>query len=493
MNIVICGGGTAGWMAALMIKRAQPIHNITVVESSAIPIIGAGEGSTGLMTGFIQELVAAGLCTEREFMAAAAATPKLGILHKDWKHVGHSYYGPIDSPTPVFYQPEHAVGWAELHNIPAHLVSGNGRLLEAGVTNFKSDGRTNDGMHGYHFDAHKVGAFFKQLAMRLGVAHKDAKVLHVNQSALGIKSLQLDTGVLAGDFFIDASGFARVLTTALGGTWRSYREYLPVNTALPFLLPHTEVPEAVTVARAQKSGWMWQIPTADRMGCGYVFCDEYITPDAAQQEIEATIGTAIDPIRVLKFDTGRQETVWNKNCLTIGLAAAFAEPLEATSIHSTLVQLRLFVNSFLRPRVEDTVLAFNIKHYNKYTAQMYDDFRDFLVLHYMGNRTDSLFWTDRRQAKVPPKVEAILDVCQHRLVSQADFTAYFGYAGASLWNWVLAGLGKFTLEIVKQEADISGFRGMDFSAQEYLSHFSVDKNTFASMRDFVSLQPHAIT
>ena len=120
---------------------------------------------------------------------------------------------------------------------------------------------------------------------------------------------------------------------------------------MPFIVKYkkNETPDPYTTAWAQKNGWMWQIPTLERKGCGYVFSDEFTTIDQAKKEIEACLGHEIDPIKVFNFDSGRLEHAWQKNCLAIGLSSAFAEPLEATSIHSTIVQLNNFVLEFLKP------------------------------------------------------------------------------------------------------------------------------------------------
>ena len=130
----------------------------------------------------------------------------------------------------------------------------------------------------------------------------------------------------------------------LPSKWVSFKENLPLNTGMPFHLKYKEgeIPEPYTTAWAQKAGWMWQIPLLDRKGCGYVYDDNFTTPEKAQEEIETILGQEIDPIRIIKFDSGRQESAWIKNCVTIGLSSAFLEPLEATSIHSTIVQANIY-------------------------------------------------------------------------------------------------------------------------------------------------------
>jgi tryptophan halogenase len=192
---------------------------------------------------------------------------------------------------------------------------------------------------------------------------------------------------------------------------------------------------------------MWQIPSQHRKGCGYVFDDNFITADQAQAEIETTLGRPIDPIRVLKFDTGRLENVWEKNCLAIGLAAAFAEPLEATSIHTTIAQLMTFVFEFLKPKLEDTLNPGSRNSYNRRTAKLYDATKEFLIAHYMGGRTDSEFWKYVSSGKTKTEfVDNLLTMCKTQMPANRDLDISFAAPDMGLWSFVLAGLGHITPE-----------------------------------------------
>jgi tryptophan halogenase len=247
--------------------------------------------------------------------------------------------------------------------------------------------------------------------------------------------------------------------TPLGVKWKSYKNNLPVDTAMPFLLRHKpgEIIEPVTTAWAQTAGWMWQIPTVERYGCGYVFDSNFITNEQAQAEIEQVLGQAIDPIKFLKFETGRLEQVWHKNCLALGLCAAFAEPLEATSIHGTIVQLNAFIFDYLKDTVEDTVNIGSQNIYNNRICSMYDDFKDFLVLHYQSQRTDSEFWRWMKTGETRTDfVNNIIEMSRSKIPQGTDFRSYYGYAGAPLWNWVLIGLGILTKYQAEKEMTFYG-------------------------------------
>jgi tryptophan halogenase len=455
MNIVVVGGGTAGWLAALIISKVKPEHTVTVIESSAIGIIGAGEGSTGLLTSILKNEMWDFGCNLLEFLQETGATLKYGIHHKDWTAVGESYMGPIGG-TP---STESVVDYifAHYHSTDpknVHLSSILGQKIERKVSSFNKKTLSFDNVGtALHFDAHDVGKYFKKIAMKtLKVSVIDDEVLDVNLNSENgnISSVLLKTGtVVNGDFFVDASGFRQVLVKKLGTKWVSYQKNLPVNSAMPFLLPYeeNEYPELYTTAWAQKAGWMWQIPNQQRKGCGYVFDDNFITADQAQAEIETTLGRPIDPIRVLKFDTGRLENAWDKNCLAIGLAAAFAEPLEATSIHTTIAQLLSFVLEFLKSNLDDTLNPGSRNSYNRRTAKLYDTTKEFLIAHYIGGRTDSEFWKYINSGATKTDfVDDLLTMCKTQMPSNRDLDISFAAPDMGLWCYVLAGTGHITPE-----------------------------------------------
>jgi len=461
MKIVICGGGTAGWLAALMISKIQKdSHDITVIESTKIGIVGAGEGSTGYLTDIIQNVSWNFGCNEEDFFRETGATVKLGIKHKDWRNVGHTYYGPIDSTNSG--SPDVMLCHALINDLPVHTASQNGYLISKNSSSYRQTetGIESEKGNAYHFDAHKVGQYFKKIVTADGVKHIDTEIVDVKITEAGIESLKLaDGSVITADFYIDCTGFAKKLMTSLGVKWNSYKNNLPVDTAMPFLVKYkpNEIVEPVTTAWAQTAGWMWQIPTAARYGCGYVFDSNFITNDQAQAEIERVLGHEVEPIRFLKFDTGRLEKVWYKNCLALGLCAAFAEPLEATSIHSTIVQLNAFIFDYLKDTPEDTINTGSQNIYNYRMCGMYDDFKDFLVLHYQTQRTDSEFWRWMRTGETRTDfVNNIIELSRSKIPQSADFRSYYGYAGAPLWNWVLAGLGILTKAQAEKEMKFYG-------------------------------------
>ncbi len=462
-SIIITGGGTAGWLAALILQAEAKRQNlplaITLVESSKIPTIGVGEGTTAIFRGLLQSL---GL-DEAEFLAKTDATIKFGIRHRDWRRKGHVYDGPIDDVYFLADKVPNGGMWIDNYCVAAGRSVTEPHIFAALMAKGKApvaevDGRTvavSQFHHAYHFDQAKVGAWLRSKAN--GIATVDAIVEGAERDPEtgDITALRLDNGdTLTGDFFIDATGFRRALIAGeMGADWVSYADALPVNRAMPFWLGHGdgEIP-SYTHAWAQGAGWMWQIPTAERMGCGYVYSDRHTTPDQAQAEIEATLGHKIEPRNDIKIDAGRLSEVWRGNVLAIGLAGSFLEPLEATSIHGTLVQLLLFAHRHLADFCDTN----GRDAYNAAIAEQVDDFRDFINLHYVSERRDTPFWTDVAENFILPQTRERLERWSRKMPDASDFTNNLGglpHVEELLHLPVLDGLGLLNQQVARAAMD----------------------------------------
>lgn len=452
MNIVVVGGGTAGWVTALMISARHPNHKVTVVESSKLGVVGVGESTTGWMTDVLSNYKFDYGCDHDEFIIETGATLKYAIHHKGWtNNIDKGYIAPIDGSASRNTVPDFLVSWGQ-HNLQSSdfiKIAKCGYTISHNKSNFDKFNKQFIGFdHAMHIDANLAGQYFKKITLKkpnTSCIDNVVKTVNLNSENGFIKSIILEDGkVIEGDFFIDCSGFNKVLMNAVApGKWISYQKNLPLNTGLPFLLKYkeTEMPESYTTAWAQKNGWMWQIPLMDRKGCGYVFCDAFTTPDKAQEEIETILGQPIEPIRTIKFDAGRQESAWVKNCVSIGLSSAFLEPLEATSIHSSVVQAHNFAAEYLKEDLVETMNEGSRKVYNRRTRVMYDDVKDFIVMHYMGGRTDSEFWKMIDSGVTRTDfVDTLLHMGKTKVPSDNDFFNYPGAAGWPLYSFVMNGL-----------------------------------------------------
>lgn len=453
-HIVIVGGGTAGWLAAMMLSdvasRKSPATRITVIESSKIGVIGVGEGSTAVFRQMLRHFK----LDEEEFLRETGATIKYGIRHRDWRRLGHSYDGPIDDPhlvAPGVPLDAYAVAAgrpvAEAH-LFQHLLRGNrapvadvgGRSVPAGPF-----------QHAYHFDQALVGAWLRRKAK--GIALIDDQVQGVQTGEGGITALTLESGQrVEGDFFLDCTGFRRALVGKLGADWLSYRDVLPVNRAMPFWVDIGEGEEIApcTLAWAQKAGWLWWIPTQGRYGAGYVYSDAHTTPDEAKAEIEAALGYQIHPRNDIRIEAGRLRDAWIGNCVAAGLSSSFLEPLEATSIHGTIVQMMMLAEWMGTPGGRD--------RYNAAVATQVDDFRDFIRLHYVSERRDSAFWRDVAETH-PQVVKDRLALWQTKTPTRDDFPRFppgmehlhLAHVQEQLYVPVLDGLGLLNREAARAE------------------------------------------
>jgi hypothetical protein len=450
MKITIVGGGTAGWIAAYYILKAQPkMHEVVIVESSKIGIIGAGEGSTGTMVDLLNGGFFNYKADIENFVAKTDATPKMGIRHKYWGTKKESYFAPLDTSPTAFtgndYIFKHALS-----------VYGKEKMHLASSLGHKYENQNYYEYHAFHFDGHKVGNFFKEECEKDGIKVYDSVVKKANMDSQGdIKSIILEDGyILESDLFIDCTGFSRVLMKSVGSTWVSKKDVLPMDTAMPFLLQYSEdevvMPE--TTATALSSGWMWDIPLYTRRGCGYVFDSSFISKEDAQKEIETYLGREITPIKFINFDGGYSSDFWKNNVICLGLSSSFVEPLEATSIHNTIIQISIFVNEFLDIAPNLTFVKAKQNIYNKRIKFLMDLTVDFISLHYQGGRRDTEFWKYINDKKIiTENANMLIEQSKYKIPGYTIMEGMYGSYSIPLANWILAGLNIITKEQAESE------------------------------------------
>jgi tryptophan halogenase len=491
MKIVIAGGGTAGWLAAFIFHKAHPEqHEIVVVESEKIGVIGAGEATSGLL----YDVLAGTLFANNEhinpfqekfdfedFMIKVGGVPKFALEHINWAKEKGSYWAPIQGSESSKRSPDHMFNYvvAEFGPEKAYLSCMIGQAYDLGKM-------PPEGGHGFQFDGLKVGKYIGDYLVRSTKTKRiDAIITDTTIKSNGlVESITLDSGeVVTGDLFIDSSGFARVISSKLGMGWKSYKDCLLVDRAMPFLTPYEngEKIKPVTQAFALSSGWMWRTPTRYRKGNGYVYSSQFISDEDAKLEAEKLVGHEIQPIKFIQYDSGRLEEFWKGNVLTVGLASSFLEPLEATSIHATIMQLFTFCQEYLTPDIETTLNSASMKIYNKKTSKMYDYYKDFTVLHYQGGREDSEFWRHIKNDKVTTDpVEDYLERAKGRIPSALHFMDYWGVD--ALWKWSLAGLGLMSRD--QAHGELAQFNNYEYSKSHYKSFREYWKKELSSNPSF---------
>jgi glycine/D-amino acid oxidase-like deaminating enzyme len=467
-HYVIVGGGTAGWIAAFIIqdeaRRRGLDFRISVVESSKIPTVGVGEATTAAFRVLLKHF---GI-DEFEFFRRTDASFKLGIRHEDWRRKGYTYYGPIDDPHQVVQAPAGAPSdYLNVYAVAAGRKVQDMHMFQPLLEQWKAPyAQKPDGgliplgpfHHAYHFDQALVGKFFASKSQ--GVEKVDALVEGVERhpESGDITALVLeDNRRLEGDFFIDATGFRKqLIVKELQAPWISYAHELPVNRALPFWIDVKEGEELPNYTRAwaQNSGWMWQIPTRTRFGCGYVYSDEFSTPEQAKEEVEAVLGHEIEVRGDIRFQIGRLERAWIGNCVAVGLSSSFLEPLESTSIHGTIVQMMLFAQRYMdRPeRIEQKARD----DYNARVGRQVDDFRTFVNTHYVTERSDTAFWREVRANRIHPETKERLARWQKQMPRNEHFPNYLGglpHIETQLHYPVLNGLGLLDQSLARKEME----------------------------------------
>jgi tryptophan halogenase len=260
----------------------------------------------------------------------------------------------------------------------------------------------------FHFDAHLVAKYLRKIAESKGIVRVEGIVKSFSQKPNGdIVEINLESGKsIKSDFVFDCSGFKRLIIGELFKTkWKDYSDILPVNSAIPFFLPQSDVEiKPHTRAIAMKYGWTWMIPLQNRWGCGYVFDDTYINSDEAKKEVEELLGHKVEVNRTIKFKAGRYNDFCVNNCIAIGLSSGFTEPLEATAIMVIMFGLYAVMGIKQKHKSFDDI-GF-IEEYNNYMSTICDDTADFLQFHYFTKRNDTEFW--RKVTKNPIKSKKLV-------------------------------------------------------------------------------------
>lgn len=447
MNIVIVGGGNSGWLSALLLSKSATHHNYTLISSADISPIGVGEGTTGKFIDIIDRPILE--INFEEMINSINALPKLGIFFKNWSN-RENFYSPIEGTITNKYYIDSATYVAELYNI-GHTASISGIAMKNHLSNCRKDQQKIQESffnNALHLDTFKTTEYLKRKCIQSGVKHISDTVCHVNTDGKIINSIVLSDGsVIVADLFIDCSGFSRILSKHLTD-WISFEEYLPVNSAIVYDIEEKFQKNPYTTATAMKYGWTWDIPTQERTGRGYVYCDKYTNEKEIISELKDYYGGDVEQKRKLKFTSGKSSDFLVGNCLIIGLSAAFLEPLQATSLHCTLSQVDDFLYSFL---MSDSLYHQSVvDSYNQRCHQLYDTSKDFIFLHYTGGKSNTEFWKYFTSCKYPENVKTIIDIAHERLIRSYDlqFAAFPG-GTSMLWNSTIAGLGHYSKNLIK--------------------------------------------
>jgi tryptophan halogenase len=451
LRIVIVGGGSAGWMcAAAFAKVLHPQrYSLTLVESDEIGTVGVGEATLPALRDFNELL---GL-DEAQFLRETRGTFKLGIEFRDWDVPGGHYVHPFGAFGELWGGVEFQHFWLRarqqgLGAAPFEEYSCAVRACRRNAFEFPRAGQpvsTTYG-HAYHFDAGLYADFLRRWARARGVTRVEGQVIDAGLDGDGnIDTLTLKSGQrIDGDFFIDCSGFRSLLLgDRLKVGWEDWSHWLPCDRAWAVPCVRSEDFTPFTRSSARPGGWIWRIPLQHRTGNGHVFASRYISEDEARAALLGAIdGQPLDEPRLLRFKAGRRTQAWKGNCVALGLASGFLEPLESTSLF--LIQkaiqdvLRLLPSAdtpeISRRKVDERL----VREFNRLSDALYDRIRDFLILHYTVNRrVGEPLWDHVRAYPLPESLEHKLALFRRR-----GHVPYFKDGFFSRDSWLAVAFGQ---------------------------------------------------
>jgi tryptophan halogenase len=485
-DILIVGGGSAGWMTAAYLSVHNPELDITLVESGTIPTIGVGEATTPYLMKFFKDI---GVTEESEWMPQCNATYKNGVMYEDWDFINsrlwHSFEVDEDKYE-TWNCLREAEGLSNQDYWTSTMRNGHIAMRDSGKWLADKDGNIPDWHHSksfngwpqhwaYHIDAGLFGEFLKKRTK--GINHIIADIEKVVYDESGItKLITTDGNVLESNLYIDCTGFKRLLIDKVSSkSFKSLKPYLTHDKALVLRRPYTDPENEMkprTRAKALSSGWYWEIPLYDKISTGYVYTSDYLTDEEAEFELRNDIGfdkTEGCESFVVDIKSGFYEEPWSKNVVAVGLTSGFIEPLESTLLF--VVQMAgIRINKVLNKEL--TVLE-----YNKASIANLADFLDFIsVSYYLSHRQDSKFWKDRKeQSFITERMKVWLDKSKDKLQPPDEHILFVNSSWISKligFNWFPKQKGSATKKAL---GDIDMIRSYDYnkliSQKEYLDRY----------------------
>ncbi len=443
-KIVIIGGGSAGWISAAMLSHyfQDGSCEIELVESEEIGTVGVGEST---IPPFLQLINSLGI-DEREFIQATQASFKLAIRFENWRKKDEVYYHPFGKIGGPIGANEFYHCWlrAKANGHPSSLIDFAPAGVMADQWKFMLPSQAQgtpaaSASYAVHIDAHLIAKYLRNFAEARGVKRTEGMVDDVvTRPDGGIEKVILKDGrEVAGEMFIDCSGFRSILNgKTLGTEFLDWSDVLLCDRAVATQTININPPHPYTLAAAQDFGWRWRIPLQHRAGNGYVFCSKYCSDDEAIGTLLSQVeGEVLREPWVLGFKSGMRKQLWNKNCIAVGLAGGFIEPLESTALH-LIYRGMDFLLRFFPDKSFDPALA---AEYNRRMAMDYEEIRDFIVLHYRtSERDDTPFWRAYREVELPQSLKERIELFKAHGVLRDGVDDMFR---APSWQSVMEGMG----------------------------------------------------
>jgi tryptophan halogenase len=409
MNIVVLGGGSAGWITALYAKKAIPESNVVLIKNEKVGIIGVGEATTPNIIEFLNFVNIDPLDVIRN----TEGTIKNGISFENWNGDGKKYFHGFNEHISTFRLNNlQLAGDASFYmkNLSAKGLDFNEYTYMAKLS-YEDKVDLQNTSYALHFDANLFSKYLESVGVSRGISVVDGEFNHATNDEKGnISSINLTDGrVFETDFVFDCSGFNRLLIGKhYNEKWISYKKHLPMKKGIPFWIDTDENLNPYTSAIAMKYGWMWKTPLQHRYGCGYIFDSDYINEDQALEEAETLFNRKLKINKVIDFEAGRYENFWVKNCMSVGLSSSFIEPLESTSLFLSISQLFTFSHFINDIKNRE---SHSVKRFNEIVSKNMDTTLHFIYMHYLTKRDDSDFWKNFKHNYTPPeKFKELLEI-----------------------------------------------------------------------------------
>lgn len=464
MKIVVVGGGAAGFINATILKRFLNAE-ITVIHSSKIETTGVGEGSTEHISEYLDFI---GI-DHYSFIKECDATYKAFVYFDGWtsKNYGHFVSYPYNNKIGQYnYVYANQIAYKETNFVPQSI-------LENKISTWFLNRPESPPFNQFHFNANKLNAFLQDIAKGMGIEVIDDEITETILNDSG----QIDRVIgkknsYSADFFVDASGFKRILIEKMNPEWISFSRYLKVNSAIVFPTEDDGTKEynLWTRAKAMDYGWAFTVPVWGRFGNGYIYSSEHASKDKIKEEVIKKFGD-VNFGKEFSFDPGYLKESWIKNCCAIGLSAVFVEPLEATSIGTIIQQSFLLMHKISNYSKKD------IEEYNKSLKSIMENIRDFIFLHYMVDKDHTTFWKEVGEIDPPDTLAEKLELWQNRLPIQEDFCGDSRYILFKDANFivVMAGLG-----LIDSDKILKGISGLSESVR-YSAMQEVNQYNFTDL------------
>ena len=450
-KILIVGAGNAGLISALILKSTFPTKLIHVIKSDKLGIIGVGESSTEHLSSFLKHV---GI-SDHDLIKHCGVTFKSGVYFQGF---GSDDF--LHHVSPPYFKKRN-----DYYLMYGHIIGNRKRKIDMypefynyaqlPVNFFENSSQSP--VSQYHLDTVKFNEYLIKLCQDRGITIVEDEIKEVVLNNKGdVDKLNGKNRQHEADLFIDCTGFRRLLAKKLNFEWVSYKKYLPVNSAVAFPTDEMKEYNIYTLAKTMKSGWLWRIPTQTRTGNGYVFNKDFTTLDEVQKEIRSLYKNNIKIERSFEFEPGYYKQMWKNNVVIAGLAGSFLEPLEATSIGSTIQQMFILIH-FLP--------ADDRKSTNRQYFYLMENIFNFVALHYYVKKDSSKFW--KHVSKDLPFTDFLkeyLPIWNTRLPQDGDFLGNWNMFAAPNFIHILFGLGLFDLSAILKECNVHPFRArQDFN------------------------------